>query len=275
MRTEALLAGWGTSWLAGLAGLDQVLDVLDDPDTVPSRAQRVSGLDAASAGMSLPAALVALRQQGARSLRVVLAVPGDPRGLPGTDPFTGRALDAGAGVIVSGPAPWGLVATGSTWSAYPTRPWRSGVLPGVHDAEQELRAAVAETTDALLGLDADPGSPEVRVDVDIDTTLRRTATAQCLLPPGVPPPVRSLFDLARRVAAIAAVAARTPTAPTGVRAMTQRAAALRRLSAAARLAEMAVWNSPAELLEQTVGPLRPDPARVFQNGTEDTPGIGG
>ena len=81
---SALLASWGTAFLAGEASLPELLErvtALDD-DAV------VTGL--APDDLPVDRALARLRASGVRRLRLVLPAPGDVLGLPGPGPFTAR-----------------------------------------------------------------------------------------------------------------------------------------------------------------------------------------
>jgi hypothetical protein len=97
---SGLLAAWGTAFLAGRTGFDQVVATVTGGD-LP---HRVVGLPGAPGEVPLGWALTAWRDLGTAALRAVLPVPGDPRGLPGPGPFATAAMAAGEAVHAVGGA---------------------------------------------------------------------------------------------------------------------------------------------------------------------------
>ncbi|MCY7364194.1 MAG: hypothetical protein LH469_02580, partial [Frankiaceae bacterium] len=94
---SALLAAWGSAWLAGETGLPELVEhVTADDDH-----HGVVGL--AVDDLPLERAVARLRAAGVVRLRVVLPAPGDAVGLPGPGPFTAAALDASEGVLALRP----------------------------------------------------------------------------------------------------------------------------------------------------------------------------
>ncbi|MCL2782227.1 MAG: hypothetical protein FWD74_12235, partial [Actinomycetia bacterium] len=110
----AALAVWATAWLAGRAASDDVLRVTigdDGPHRViglpdgpggpppPPAPDGLAGPSGPNRPPSAPlaAALIEWRRC-ADAVRLVLPVPGDPRGLPGPPEFRAAALDAGEAV---------------------------------------------------------------------------------------------------------------------------------------------------------------------------------
>jgi hypothetical protein len=124
---SALLAAWGNAWLAGDAGLPELVGRV----TAHDDAHTVVGLTADD--LPLERAVARLRAAGVERLRLVLPAPGDAVGLPGPGPFSRAALTASEGVLAMRPGGTGtgLVPTlqshGSafdgtvttvTWTAY-------------------------------------------------------------------------------------------------------------------------------------------------------------
>ncbi|NBH07019.1 hypothetical protein GTY80_27745, partial [Amycolatopsis sp. SID8362] len=169
-RPSATFAVWSSAWLNGAAASDDVLDAL----LAWGEAHDVVAADAAAAeAFALPLAfnraatpvqlLMALRSQGAKSLQLVLPVPGDVRGLGGGGPFTDAALRAGDAVvladlgfgIVPEPIAEGLVR----WTVYslasPARP----EYVGLAEAEHGLTDAIRASAGALQALDVASDRP--------------------------------------------------------------------------------------------------------------------
>nr|MBA2390919.1 hypothetical protein [Geodermatophilaceae bacterium] len=89
-----LFAAWSTAWLCGRVSYDDVIDAV-----VGDEVHRVMGLPGQAGPVPLGWALSSLRAKGESRLRVVLPVPGDPRGLPGPGSFSDAAMQAGEGVL--------------------------------------------------------------------------------------------------------------------------------------------------------------------------------
>lgn len=173
------LAWWGTAWLRGLVGPDQLLDAVlaDDAAHVV-------------AGEALVPALAAARNRGAEMVGAAFPAPGDPVGLRGPATFTTAAVDAGEAVLLLGAeAGWVPATVGRAveWTVHEAtrRP-----PADLGDADRELRAAVRETAEGLARLDVARWRPEV---ADLLHDLR--AGAPVPAPPGVP---ARAHDLARR-----------------------------------------------------------------------------
>ena len=93
-RRSVRLVTWARAWRAGTVSYDDVADeterdeehlVADAPDTWTD--------------IPLREAVRALSRLHPDEIRLVLPAPGDPRGLPGPGPFTGRALAVGEAVV--------------------------------------------------------------------------------------------------------------------------------------------------------------------------------
>src|SRR5215471_5700759 len=95
-RRSARFVTWARAWRAGTVSYDDVADetegdeehlVADAPDTWTD--------------VPLREGVRALSRLHPDEIRLVLPVPGDPRGLPGPGPFTAAALEAREGVVAS------------------------------------------------------------------------------------------------------------------------------------------------------------------------------
>jgi hypothetical protein len=224
---SVLLAAWGTAWLRGRVGLDDVVAVVTGDDE-PHRVAPIGGNGAGGNGAGgddepapLAWALGRLRGAGAIGLRATLPVPGDVVGLPGPGPFSTAALAAGEGVVVLG-AGLGIVprvqrhgtvregqAVTVRWERYDV-PETGGSalagLPQVNEAEHDLQAALREATTALLALDIARWRPEV---ADALRALRAGEGPQrgaAALPPGHPPRAVRLYAQAARLGTVVALA---------------------------------------------------------------------
>jgi hypothetical protein len=215
---SVLLAAWGTAWLRGRVGLDDVVAVVTGNDE-PHDVVAVGAQDPEPAPLAW--ALGRLRSAGATGLRAALPVPGDVVGLPGPAPFSTAALAAGEGVMVLG-AGLGLVphvhrhgtpregeAVTVRWERYdvpePAGPALAG-LPQVNEAEHDLQSALGEATAALLALDVARWRPEV---ADALRALRAGEGPQrgaAALPPGHPPRAVRLYAQAERLGTVVTLA---------------------------------------------------------------------
>ena len=184
------LAWWGTAWLRGLLGPDDLLDaVLGD------EAAHVVGTTGGS-GPLVPA-LAAARNAGADAVAAAFPGPGDPVGVRGPAAFTGAAVEAGEAVLLLGAGlGWvpALVGRAVEWTPYDVarRP-----PPDLGDADRDLRGAVRAAADQLARLDVARWRPEV---ADLLHDLR--AGDPLPAPPGVP---ARAHDLARRALHLAVV----------------------------------------------------------------------
>lgn len=250
-RRSAALAAWTTAFLRGEIGAERALDGVhrgDEPHVV---------LDL-DAGDHLQAVLADLRTQGANGLRLVLPVPGDPRGIPGPGPLTARALDAGEAVVVQGGrSSYGLVPTvtghGSdaegfttlvTWQVVPCpapAPEPRGTLRQTeHDLSDALRSAAAE----LAQLDVASLSPRAAERLaDMRSGVRRPLVT---LPPSHPPAGRRLLDQAERLAEVVEIASDDDGAAVDVGTARARRATLRTLAAVVRRARVVAVNAPLD-----------------------------
>ncbi|MDN5745380.1 MAG: hypothetical protein L0H31_09695, partial [Nocardioidaceae bacterium] len=138
------LAWWGTSWMRGVIGADELLDgvVADDVTHV------VLGTNA-----SLLQALVDARKRGAYAVAASFPVAGDLGGLRGPGELNAAALEAGEVALLLGAdealipnqvgraVEWRLVGA--------ARP----MPPDLGEADRHLRASLLRAADALAALD--------------------------------------------------------------------------------------------------------------------------
>jgi hypothetical protein len=236
---SALLATWGSAWLAGEASLAELVErvtVHDDLHTVTGLA--VDDLD-------LERATARLRAGGVTTLRLVLPAPGDPLGLPGPGPFTSAALEAGEGVVALRPDGTGtglvpaVTAHGSAldgtvttvlWTAFDVafRGPYSG--PFLHEAEHDLRRGVVEVAATLRELDVARWRPDV---AEALRDLRREARAGIdddELPGAHPARARDLLVRARQLAGVVALAGQDTGGAVDTRESAAREASLRELA---------------------------------------------
>ncbi|HEY1840663.1 MAG TPA: hypothetical protein VGG53_10630 [Mycobacterium sp.] len=236
---SATLSVWANAWLAGKAAPDDILDAL----SCWAPTHSVTAYDAVAAGHTgLPwpdiqdAGAVSLLQtlrtaagpaaNGTPSIRVVLPVPGDVRGLPPGTQFERDALAAGEAVIVADPVDPG-VAVGlvpefaydesDDESAIPelcALSWTVYSLPGVpvtdhtelSEAEYALRSAVRSAATALTTI----GLGSAGVDVDDPRGLVEQlleSTRQHQVPEPAPSRALRVLENAAHVDAIITVSA--------------------------------------------------------------------
>lgn len=168
------LAWWGTAWLRGHVGPDDLLDgVLGD-----DAAHVVVG---PTGGESLLLELAAARSHGADAVGAAFPAPGDPVGLRGPREFSAAAVDAGEAALLLG-AGTGLVphqvGRAVEWASYPIerRP-----PPDLGEADRALRTTLLATVQALADLDVARWRPEVADELhDLRTAVPLAA------PPGTP-----------------------------------------------------------------------------------------
>lgn len=181
---SARLAWWGTAWLRGNVGPDDLLDAVLDTDV----AHRVLAEDGVTGG--LVPTLAALRREGATQVGAAFPVSGDPCGLGGPRELTDAALDAGEAVVVA-EAGAALVPhrVGPTvdWRLLPASPRQ---LVDVGEADRDLRATLLSAANLLAELDVARWRPEVA-----DRLMNLRAHDPLSAPPGVP---ARCVDLAAR-----------------------------------------------------------------------------
>lgn len=250
-RRSARLAAWGSACLAGRVGPEAAVRAVTGTDHEHTvEPGEVAALD----GVADLAGLLAALPTGS-GLRLVLPVPGDPRGLGGAGSFRDAALEAGEAVRLQhasagfGLAPlitshgneldgWGTTVC---WRAYPAPPAEAGPRGSGRQAERDLQEALREATTILTRLDV------ARLDGDAAARLAALrGTSADPLPPGHPAGARALWQRAERLAGILDVAAADDGAAYDRATVTARRATVRELAAAVRAARSAAVNAPLE-----------------------------
>jgi hypothetical protein len=273
---SATLSVWANAWLAGKAAPDDVLDAL----SCWAPTQSVTAHDAVAAGHTgLPwpevhdtgavSLLQTLRTAAGRpamsapSIKVVLPVPGDVRGLAAGTQFEHDALTAGEAVIVTNPDDPG-VAVGLvpefeyddpddelaipelcalSWTVYslPVAPVVEHHELG--DAEYALRLAVRSAADALTAIGL--GSTGVTVDDPRGLVEQLLESArQHQIPDHAPSRALRVLENAAHVDAIITVSA--GLTPIGTQSLSEAQIAtdaLRPLAAVVRSARMAALSA--------------------------------
>jgi hypothetical protein len=239
------LAAWAAAFFAGRVSIDQAADAVSASDAP----HQVGGLPAFDYELvPLREALVAWRRGGS-SVRLVLPVAGDVRGVPGPAAFRSAALEHGEAVVGSGLGLVPDVIDHAPSSAPPTVLWQAFTVESgpvdfvsVVDAQFDLTTAIRDSASALSAADVAGW-----ID-DITDTLQdaRRAGERLNLPPGFPPRAVALLAQAERLQAVLDVAFSDPTGGavdrTGIAART---AALRPLATAVRRARIAGYNAEA------------------------------
>jgi hypothetical protein len=249
MRRSVRFVAWARAWRAGAVSYDDVVD-----ETEAGEEHLVCDAPGTWTDIPLREAVSALSRLSPDAIRLVLPVPGDPRGLPGPGPFTGAALLAGEAVIAGelGFVPQVRSHTSGSGDEFETVVWQVFPLPPLPpltgepdaaEAEADLSVAVADTTVAMNRLDVAAWRPELAGPL---ADLRRPDNAT-VLPPGFSPRARRLFARASvydRMLALAAEVA--PGGAVNNYEAQQREEALRPLATACRRALVAACNSPLE-----------------------------
>ncbi|WP_117215534.1 hypothetical protein [Allorhizocola rhizosphaerae] len=245
-RRSARLVSWARAWRAGLVSFDEMLDALDDGEE-----QHVDGLPGTWREVELREALPHLAKLHPDEIRLVLPVPGDPRGLPGPgSPFTERALLAGEGVIASrlGLIPEARQHTSGSGDTFATVLWHvfefleapRGYEVPLAEADANLSTALAESTKQLVRLDVAQWRPELAGAL----AAVRKPGPESDLPAGYEPRARRLYARACVVDRVVTLASQTSGAAVNIMEMRAREDALRPLAAACREALVSACNSP-------------------------------
>jgi hypothetical protein len=247
-RRSAALAAWSTTYLAGRSGLAEVAAAIcrgDEP-------HRVDGLET---GEDLPALLADLRARGASGLRLVLPVPGDPRGLPGPGPLSTAALECGEAVVAAGVDAYGLVpvlsdhgsaAEGFTtlvrWRVIPS-PAGQPEPPGtLRQVERDLADALREAAQTLTRLDVASLSPRAAERL----AEVRAGRPLVSVPRSYPTAAQHLLAQAERLALVLEIAGEDDGAAVDVGTARVRREVLRTFAAAVRRARVAAVNAPLD-----------------------------
>lgn len=245
-RTRAgQLAAWGSAWLAGHASYDAVLEQVTGTDE-PHQA-----VDETGQRMPLGWLLGQLRSRGVTALTLALPAPGDPRGLPAGTPFATAAMAAGEAVLGVGER-IGLVPAidtrGSNGDTTRVVTWQLYALdqaapdaPRLAEAEEDLAAALRESTETLAALDVASWRPGV---ADLAASMRHASHSP--LPPSQDPrAVRLLAQAERLDRVLQLAAADAPGGALNAQEAGERAAALRHLETAVRRARVAAYSAGA------------------------------
>jgi hypothetical protein len=243
---------WLSAWLSGSAASDDVLDALerwgDGHDVVAAddATAHATGLPAPEElPTSLTFLLAALRRRRTclepTPARLLLAVPGDVRGLPGPGPFAIAALESGEGVLFDelgvGLVPRSLGGELLRWTLHEL----PGPVPApeyqpLREAEYELRQQVRESATTLASLGIARHRPGVREEIAESLRARRHS----LWPDGMPPDSLRVLQHADEVEAILeAASVDDPGGALSASAAEARGAALRPLATAVRMARRA------------------------------------
>jgi hypothetical protein len=257
-RHSAAFAAWATAYVRGEVPLQQAVAQIahhDEPHVVDAP-------DLALASPALADLLTDLRARRIDGVRLVLPVPGDPRGLPGPGPFSDAALAAGEAVrvqggdLLAGPGDgaYGLVpvivghgndvdgrAITVRWRVYSCEPAVADPPGTRRQAEHDLTDALREAASSLVALDVARLDPE---QVEALHALR-TAGPALTLPPGHPGV--GLWIQAERIAAIVDLAATDDGGAYDRVGASARRTVLRELAAAVRRAKTSAINAPLDL----------------------------
>jgi hypothetical protein len=249
VRRSTRFVTWVRAWRAGLVPYDEIAaEITGDEEHLVA--------DAPGTWTEVPLrdALASLAKFHPDEIRLVLPVPGDPRGLPGPGPLTGAALVTGECVIARD---LGLVpeirthtsGSGDTfetvlWQVYPVPAPAAATdpgEPGAAQAEAELSGALADSTAQLARLDIAQWRPELAGAL---AALRRPDFAGDL-PPGYDARSRRLFARASMLDQVLQLASQSaPGGAVNGYEADQRDAALRPLLTACRRAITAACNAP-------------------------------
>jgi hypothetical protein len=240
---------WGSAWLAGRVSLERAAAAVQDVDEEQQTEE----------GDGIERLLTRLRSAGARTLALVLPVPGDVSGLPGAgDQFAVAAVEAGEGVVASGPgARWGVVPASTkvgpvgdqlvltTWSVFAIA---ADAAPTLHlsigEAEEELVTALRSATRELASLEAARWHDGLAEPVaGMRRRARRGEEAASGLPETYPARAANLLARADRLQTVLMLAGAAEGSSWTTADAQARSSALRELSVAVRHARQAAYNS--------------------------------
>lgn len=232
------------AWLQGEIGPDEVVDAVTQDDAP----HVVSGL-----GLDVVPLrdVLAIWRREAVSVRLVLPVPGDVRGVPGPAEFRSAAIDAGEAVCGGSLGIVPEVTEHYPSSAPPSVVWEAFVVEPVPtdyvalaDVQYELTTAIRDAATALTAADVAGGAADI-ADALHDA---RRAGESLNLPPNFPSRAVALLAQAERMQAVLELATDDPAGGAVDRfGMSARDSALRPLAMAVRRARLAGYNAGSEV----------------------------
>lgn len=228
LPVSARLAWWGTAWLRGAIGPDDLLDAVVGADV----AHVVVGPEP-----GLVAYLADRRAAGVHAIAAAFLAPGDPVGLRGPAPLTAAALEAGEVALLLGEGV-GLVPAG-VGRAVEWTPYAAALRPSpdLGEGDRALRSAVLTVANELAALDVARWRPEI-ADELIDLRAREPLAP----PPGVPQRSADLAGRALHLCRVLELAADDDGAAISASEIGRRREALRPLDHAVRLALTAAFS---------------------------------
>nr|WP_169747879.1 hypothetical protein [Pseudonocardia acaciae] len=258
---SATMTVWVSAWLAGAAAPDDVLDALEpwgeahDVLAADDHTAAATGLPGPTdRPTSMTFLLAALRRVGPAGAsgpaRLVLAAPGDPRGLPGPGAFSTAVLEAGEGLLFAdigyGLVPCPLGDGLLRWAVHSIpEPVAPEEQVSLREAEYALREQVRESATTLTSLGVAQHRPGVREE--IEAALR--ARPRSLWPDGMPPDSLRVLQRADEVDAIlTAASVDDPGGALSATTARARADALRPLATAVRVARRAAVAEAVRIL---------------------------
>ena len=228
LPASARLAWWGTAWLRGAIGPDDLLDAVVAGDVT----HVVVGEDPA-----LVSFLARQRDAGAGAVGAAYPAPGDAVGLRGPAALTGSAIEQGEAAVLLGsgtalvPAAVGRAVEWTPYDAARRPP------PDLGEADRNLRATVLSTARELAALDVARWRPEI-ADELMDLRAQRPLRP----PPGVPDRCVELAGRALHLWQVLDLAAGDHGAAVSATEMQRRREALQPLDHAVRLAMTAAFS---------------------------------
>ncbi|HVQ91540.1 MAG TPA: hypothetical protein VMU51_10935 [Mycobacteriales bacterium] len=257
---SGVLAAWASAWLAGEAAYDDVVAHATGRDE-PHRVVGLPGADGlpGEPGAEAPLgwALTVLRERSPDGVRVVLPVPGDPRGLPpggpgapaGSAAFAAAAMAAGEAVVGRGiglaptvtehGSPLGSKTISVRWTLYPIGEPTPDPLT-VAEAEHDLTEALRTAATALTALEVASWRPELAGEL---ARVRRKPAAPDLPPGHDARAVRLLAQADRLSTVLDLAAADDPGGAVTSQDARDRSEALRPLITAVRRGRCAAYNA--------------------------------
>ncbi|WP_211207380.1 hypothetical protein [Stackebrandtia nassauensis] len=168
---SARLVPWLRAWRAGMTSLDDVVEAMTSEGM--SGVEQIVVTEAEiGPGATLTEGFSRLSGVDTEDIRLVLAVPGDARGLPTAGPFAAAALTAGEAVVAgrNGLVPERRAHTSGSGSTWETVLWHHFELDAVPvpadlvspgEADASLTQALRAATKVLSDLDVAAWNPEL------------------------------------------------------------------------------------------------------------------